>query len=163
MSTWTNVTRAAPDLAQRVQARFEASGLGLIATLRADGAPRISGVEAFFGLGELWLGMMPGSVKARDLQHDPRFALHAATADKHVTHGDAKVAGVAEEVTDADRRAAYQRAFAEHTGFDPGATGAYHLFRLDVLEMVHVSLAPEGDALLIERWSPGQPVTTVRR
>jgi Pyridoxamine 5'-phosphate oxidase len=163
MSSWDDVTSAAPDLAKRVQDRFEATGLALLATLRRDGAPRISGIEPYFGLGNVWLGMMPGSRKARDLQRDDRIALHAATADKQMADGDAKIAGTAIEVTDDGQRAAYSRGFAEATGYDPNDTGDFHLFRLDVTEVVFLSIAPEGDAMLIERWSPGRPTETIRR
>lgn len=163
MTSWNDVMTAAPDLGRRVQDRFESTGLALVATLRHDGAPRISGIETFFGLGDLWLGMMPSSLKAKDLQRDGRFALHAATADKDMTDGDAKIAGVAVEVTDEAQRAAYARGFAEATGFDPADSGDFHLFRLHVTEVVYLSIAPEGDAMLIERWSPGRPVETIRR
>ena len=154
---------AAPDLGTRVQDRFESTGLALLATLRRDGAPRISGIETFFGLGDLWLGMMPRSLKAKDLQRDGRFALHAATADKDMTDGDAKIAGVAIEVTEGAQRAAYARGFAEATGYDPNDAGDFHLFRLEVTEVVHLTIAPERDAMLIERWSPGRAVETIRR
>lgn len=163
MSSWNDVKTAAPQLAVRVQDRFEATGLALLATLRRDGAPRISGVEPFFGLGNVWLGMMPGSLKAKDLQRDGRFALHAATADKQMTEGDAKVAGSAVEVTDEHQRTAFARAVAEASGFDPGQIGDYPLFRLDVTEVVFLSITPEGDAMVVERWSPGRPAETIRR
>ena len=163
MSTWDDVMTAAPDLATRVRERFEQTGLALLATLRRDGAPRISGIETYFGDGQLWLGMMPQSLKAKDLRRDGRFALHAATADKEMSDGDAKIAGVAIEVTDAGERAAFARGFAEATGYDPSETGDFHLFRLDVTEVVFLSIAPEGDAMLIERWSPDRGVETVRR
>src|SRR5947209_19347977 len=100
MTTWNDVLAAAPELAQRVQERFQATGLGFLATLRADGAPRISGVEPSFWSGELWLGMMDASRKARDLQRDPRLSLHAASIDKKVVEGDARVSGLAVEVLD---------------------------------------------------------------
>ena len=163
MSTWDHVKTAAPDLAKRVQDRFETTGLALLATLRRDGSPRISGIEPFFGFGHVWLGMMPDSRKAKDLQRDGRFAMHAATADKEMSDGDAKIAGVAAEVTDTDQRTAYARAFTEETGYDPSDAGDYHLFRLDVTEAVFLSIAPERDAMLIERWSPGRPMETIRR
>jgi hypothetical protein len=163
MSTWDDVKTAAPDLAKRVQDRFEATGLALLATLRRDGSPRISGIEPFFGFGYIWLGMMPQSLKAKDLLRDGRFALHAATADKNMADGDAKVAGVAVEITDTDQRTTYARAFADDTGYDPSDAGDYHLFRLDVTEVAFLSIAPQRDAMLIERWSPGRPVETVRR
>src|SRR5438046_1873805 len=100
MAFWSEVEKAAPELAAKVRERFDAHGLGLLATIRRDGSPRISGLEPLFSLGDLWLGMMPGSLKAADLLRDPRFALHSATTDKQVTEGDAKVAGRALPVED---------------------------------------------------------------
>src|ERR687886_1463709 len=100
MPAWKEVAAAAPELAALVRKRFEATGLGLLATLRRDGAPRISGIEPLFTDDELWLGMMPGSRKAADLLRDPRFAFHSATVDKQVTHGDAKLSGRAIAVQD---------------------------------------------------------------
>src|SRR2546429_100973 len=100
MASWSEVESAAPELAERVRERFEATGLGLLATLRADGSPRISGIEPLFALDELWLGMMHGSRKAADLQRDPRLALHNATEDKQVTNGDARITGRAVEISD---------------------------------------------------------------
>ena len=100
MATWREVTVAAPALADKVRERFEAHGLGFIATLRRDGGPRVSGVEMFFGAGELWVGMMPDSVKAKDLLRDPRFAMHSASSDKDVADGDAKLSGLALAIGD---------------------------------------------------------------
>lgn len=62
-------------LREAVQARFDAHRHKVLATLRRDGSPRISGIEAGFGDWQLWRGMMEGSRKARDLQRDPRLAL----------------------------------------------------------------------------------------
>src|SRR5689334_22963647 len=45
MTTWGDVERAEPEFARRVRALFDAHRHKTIATLRADGAPRISGVE----------------------------------------------------------------------------------------------------------------------
>lgn len=52
-----------------------------LATLRRDGSPRSSGIEATFAQGELWMGSMWRSTKALDLQRDPRFALHSGSTD----------------------------------------------------------------------------------
>ena len=65
----------------------------MLATLRRDGSPRISGIEVTFADGQLWLGMMPDSRKALDLQRDPRFALHSAPLDADLKDGDAKISG----------------------------------------------------------------------
>src|SRR5919202_4427540 len=119
MGTWREVASAAPELAALVRARFEATGLGLLATLRRDGSPRISGIEPLFTDDELWLGMMPGSRKAADLLRDPRFALHSATIDKQVTHGDARISGRAVAVQDEPTLARFRQAFEAHTGQAP--------------------------------------------
>lgn len=162
-TSWADVRAAAPDLAARVQARFDATGLGLIATLRADGAPRISGIEPLFGDDHVWLGMMADSRKVQDLQRDGRCALHAATVDKEMSDGDAKLSATAVEERDPQARKAYIAAFANATGQDLSAFGDFPVFRLDISSVVFLSVAPERDALLIEHWAPGRPVTVTRR
>jgi hypothetical protein len=159
MPSWSATLTAAPELAGLVQSRFDAHGLGLLATIRKDGAPRISGIEPSFSAGELWLGMMDGSLKARDLQRDPRFSLHNATTDKAVSDGDAKISGRAVEVTDQATFDAFAAAFSEATGYAP--PGPFHLFRADVTEIVLIR--PRGDHLLIESWSEPAGTRTIKR
>ena len=141
MVSWDEVERQAPELAARVRARFEASKHKTMATLRADGSPRISGTETAFVDGELTWGSMAGAVKLADLQRDPRVALHSATVDpvdgqEEAWLGEAKVAGRAVAIA------------PPGTGPD----GAY--FALDVTEAVFVSIAPGGQQLSVESWSP---------
>ncbi|HEX2042242.1 MAG TPA: pyridoxamine 5'-phosphate oxidase family protein [Acidimicrobiales bacterium] len=149
---WGEFAREAPELAAAVRARFEAARHHVIATLRSDGSPRVSGTEVDFQDGDLILGSMYGAVKARDLQRDGRFALHANPGDGSMAGGDAKVAGVAEEVVgeDVDRNAG-----------ESNPSTPFHLFRLRVAEAVLTSLHPDGDRLVIESWRPGEGV--VRR
>ena len=47
MTSWRIFETEAAPLAQLVRARIEAHGLALLATLRRDGSPRISGIEPF--------------------------------------------------------------------------------------------------------------------
>jgi hypothetical protein len=65
MSVWQDVEQAEPEFAQRVRALFDAHRHKTIATLRADGSPRISGIEAVFEDGDLVFGSMPNSRKGR--------------------------------------------------------------------------------------------------
>lgn len=74
---WEALSTAEPDLAETVEQRFGVFTHHVLATLRKDGSPRTSGIEARFLNGELWLGMMPDSLKVLDLRRDPRFALQA--------------------------------------------------------------------------------------
>lgn len=156
---WAGFEVAAPELAARLRARFEATGLSLMATVRRDGSPRISPVEAFFDDRDLWLGMMHASLKARDLQRDPRLALHSATADKNVAEGDAKVAGRAVEVTDPDGIARFVAVTSAVLGGAPPEP--FHCFTVDVTEASF--LMPAGDHLDIDIWTEGSPPRRIER
>ena len=151
MTNWSDVQHAAPDLAELVRSRFEATGLGYLATIPRDGSPRISGNEPLFSGGEIWLGMMWESRKAMDLRRDARLALHSANEDKEVAGGDARVSGRAREHTTPEEIDAARRMFAEETGQAP-PPGPMHLFSIDVSEVVFVR--PEDDRLVIRTWSP---------
>src|SRR5687767_4858714 len=78
---WVTFTAEAPALAAAVEARLRATKHRVLATLRADGSPRVSGTEVDFWDGDLVLGSMFGAVKARDLLRDGRFAVHANPGD----------------------------------------------------------------------------------
>ena len=63
----------------------------MVGTLRANGWPRISPCEVDFVAGELLLGMMWQSPKARDLVRDERCVLHSCTSDRLGSEGDFKL------------------------------------------------------------------------
>jgi Pyridoxamine 5'-phosphate oxidase len=162
VATWDEVTKAAPELAAAVQRSFDAHIHKTLATLRADGSPRISGQEASFRDGDLWLGMMPDSRKAKDLQRDPRFAVHSATVDPEMTAGDAKVSGRAVEVTDQATFESFVGKEREEKGEEPPQP--FHLFRVDINEIVLTTLGGDPpDHLVIETWRERRGVTRVER
>ncbi len=154
MPSWSDFAAAAPQLAEQVRARLDAHKHMTLATLRHDGAPRISGTEAQIADGELWIGSMWQARKAHDLQRDPRFALHSGSDDPPGWPGDAKLAGVAEEITDPELVA------RRNAGAPPGPS---HLFRLDLREVSHVGLNDRGDQLVITVWTPARGVRTIER
>ena len=72
-----------------------------MATLRADGAPRISGTEVEFEDGQVFLGSGDDARKTLDLLRDPRVAIHSPTRDPESESswaGEAKLNGVAVQV-----------------------------------------------------------------
>ncbi len=161
MASWEQVTDAAPEIAKLARARIEATGLALLATIRRDGFPRISGIEPLFYRGKLWLGMMPRSLKARDLQRDPRLCLHNATVDKEVREGDVKITGRAVEIADESVRTAIREDVKARSGFDPGTE--FHVFRVEVTEVATVRPGPGGESLLVESWREGELPKLVER
>jgi hypothetical protein len=149
MATWAEFESEAAELAGEVRAAFERHKHLVLGTLRRDGSPRLSGTEVTFGEGELWLGMMPRSMKGRDLHRDARYSIHSAPLDVTMANGDAKVSGVVSEVVDDGERAA----FWSMQGYD-GAPIEALLFRCDVSE---ASLATvDGDHMVVDAWRAGE-------
>lgn len=162
MAAWRVVVDSEPQFAQRVRAIMDAHRHKTIATLRADGSPRISGIEVSFVEGQLWFGSMPGARKGQDLRRDPRFALHSASADppegqEGTWSGDAKLSGRAVLVTDPGERAAMQLAL----GAPPDQSS--DVFRADIGEVVITRVGEPSDHLVIELWRPGRPLHRVQR
>jgi len=157
MATWGEFSLAAPELAPRVEHFFGAHPHKVLATLRRDGSPRVSGIEAVLRVGELWLAGMPDARKFADLRRDPRLALHSGSTDPPEWTGDAKVAGRAVEVTDEPTLAGFAAAAAAEPGPSP-EVGTFELFRVDISEAVVVRLGEPADHLLIESWRPGSDV-----
>jgi len=142
MTTWREVEAAEPEFARRVQELFDAHKHKTLATLRADGSPRISGIETAFRDGELTFGSMPDARKGADLKRDPRLALHSATVDpvegaEADWPGEAKISGRAVDTGDG--------------------------FRVDVAEVVHTHLNPAATLLVVEWWTPGGGLRKVER
>lgn len=143
MASWREIEDAAPEFAARVRAVFGAGTNKTIATLRADGSPRISASELEFADGEVSFGMMGGSRKLADVRRDPRIAVHSPTleppTDTTTWTGDAKVAGRAVEVPAPPN--------------DPHE-GSGH-FRIDITEVALTGLGGDPpDHLVIESWHP---------
>ena len=150
MTAWRDFEQVEPEFARRVRAMFDAHRHKTIATLRADGSPRISGIEAAFEDGQLVFGSMPNSRKGADLQRDPRFALHSATVDpvegsEAQWPGEAKItgrvtaAGPAKEGPEGDR------------------------FHADITEVVHTHLDEKATMLVVEWWTPTHGLRRIER
>jgi hypothetical protein len=154
MPAWTDFEAAAPELAAAVRARLDAHTHKTIATIRPDGSPRISGTETTFRDGELWIGSMWRARKALDLQRDPRFALHSGSDEPSDWNGDAKLAGIAEEIVDPDR-------VLEVNGEEVPSPS--HLFRLDLREVSTVGLNEARNRLVIDVWTPDRGVRRIER
>lgn len=155
MASWAEIAATEPRFAHAVQAVFDMHKHKVLATLRKDGSPRLSGIEATFVGGEVWLGMMPNSLKALDLRRDPRMALHSATVDVELVLGDAKLSGRAIEMTGPD--------VWKVLNLDADPEEGSHLFRIDVTEVSLTRVGEPRDHLVIESWTPGRGLRSERR
>ncbi|HKY13446.1 MAG TPA: pyridoxamine 5'-phosphate oxidase family protein [Microthrixaceae bacterium] len=155
MPSWKAIEQAEPEFAERVQRLFDAGRHKTIATLRADGSPRISGIECEFTDGELRFGSMTGARKGADLGRDPRFALHGPTfhpeeGKESEWPGEAKIAGRATPagpvVTD-----------------DADNQEAGEMFVADITEVVITCLNPEATRLVVESWTTERGLRRIER
>lgn len=143
MATWGQFRAEAPELAERVATAFAAGAHCTMATLRADGSPRISGTEVEFSDDEVHLGVMPGSRKGADLLRDPRAAVHSSTANPSGESGwpgEAKFSGRAERVR------------------PPRGYPDALRFRVELADVVFTGLNAAGNQLEITWWRPGEGV-----
>jgi nitroimidazol reductase NimA-like FMN-containing flavoprotein (pyridoxamine 5'-phosphate oxidase superfamily) len=143
VARWQDLEDSAPDFAARARRYLDARVHKTIATLRADGSPRISGIESYFQDGDLCFGSMQNGRKALDLRRDPRFSLHSGSIDPPEWEGDAKISGLAEEIADPERTS--------------------HLFRADIRDVVLVSLNDARNRLVIELWRPDAEIRRFER
>lgn len=140
MVTWQGFVTAEPAFARLVRTVLDAHEVTVLASLRADGSPRVSGIEVEFDDdGQMVLGSMPGARKGADLRRDPRCALHSVPpipVGKEGALGDVKVSG----------RAVPDGAL---TGEHPGDR-----FVVDVSEVSWVGLTDAADRLVVRWWTP---------
>ena len=133
MASWSQFVTAAPLLAARVRALFEqhGQGLGYLATVRADGGPRVHPVVPVITDEGLFCFVVR-SPKRRDLERDGRYALHALPPE--FGFEEAYLAGTAMPVADRGR----VDDLARRCGAVPGAD--WRLFEL------HIEVAMVGRA-----------------
>lgn len=153
MPSWNVVVQAEPEFAGRVQRLFDAGRHKTIATLRADGSPRISGIECEFVDGDLRFGSMTRARKGADLRRDPRFALHSPTFHPEVGKeaewpGEAKIAGRAVP--------------AGSVTTDDGQTDG-EMFVADITEVVITGLNSDATRLVVESWTPERGLVRAER
>lgn len=153
MASWNEFRTQAPELAETVERLFNAGRHKTMATVRADGAPRISGVECEFGEVDLTFGSMPGARKLADLRRDPRCALHSPPVDpvegkEAEWPGEAKVSG----------RALPTGSVAGEDGAPQGES-----FRVEVDSVVLTHLDEKATKLVVEWWTPAAGVRRVER
>lgn len=149
MKAWQQFQTDAPELAARVLEAFGRSKHCTMATIRADGGPRISGTEVEISDDGVFLGMGVGTRKQLDLARDPRVAVHSPTVDPTSPKqwaGEAKFSGTVRQV---------------ETPSEYPPEGMR--YEVEVTSVVFTALTEAGDALQIRLWRPSRGVETMVR
>lgn len=162
MTTWSKFTAEAPRIAGIFTRRHAAAGnLCMLATVRVDGSPRISPIEPRVFEDRLWMIGMPDTTKFRDLHRDPRFCVHTATVDTHVTEGDAKLWGTVVDVRDLDLHRRFAEDLFAESGFDLRGQAFDHFYEAHLTSASAVEVVDGHMDVTI--WKPGEGERVVRK
>ncbi len=153
MTSWSELERAAPDIAaagRRLLVGADGVAIGFLATVGAAGAPRIAPVCPIFCGDDLFLGAGARTPKVGDLRRSGAFALHALLA---ANDEEFQVSGTAVEIVEPEERRAVHEAipFAASRKQDP-------IFRLGLERAlwVHWERVGQPDTKAVRRrWRAG--------
>jgi hypothetical protein len=143
MATWKEFATADVELATFGAQRF-AGGVAYLATVKADGSPRVHPVTPIVGEEYLFIFMEPTSPKGGDLRRDGRYAMHCSVRDSGGGEGEFAISGRATLVEEPHLRAAAIQA-ASYTPQE-----RYILFSLS-LESAMMTVYQEGKTVR-RRW-----------
>ena len=152
---WSDIEHAQHRLARLGHQRLIEPGVVLVATIRQDGTARLSAVEPLVMDGDLWLSMMQGSAKARDLLRDPRVLVHSIVTSREGAAGEFKVRGTACAEDDPGVQRRYADTVASSLGWNP-SPGRFHLFAIDISQVSFISYATTTGDQHVAMWPPGR-------
>ncbi|WP_347403551.1 pyridoxamine 5'-phosphate oxidase family protein [Solwaraspora sp. WMMD406] len=145
MATWSEFAADEPRLATAIRLLMQqyGPGLGYLATVRADGGPRVHPVSPVITQHGLFCFIID-SPKRRDLERDGRYALHSFPPEE--SDDEAYLAGRAHPVDDVARVAR----LAGELGASPHVDWRLFEFTVDVAMIARRSAA-HATAALVEQ------------
>lgn len=99
MATWGQFAEREPEIAAFGAARVDEQ-VCYLATVRADGSPRVHPVTPMIRDGRVFVRMYPTSPKAHDLRRNGRYVMHSAVANSEGEGGEFAFRGRAAIVED---------------------------------------------------------------
>jgi hypothetical protein len=144
---WDQFETVAPQLARDARSQIDRFGFVYVGTVRRDGTPRISVVEAHVAGGHLMLTMIAASQKARDVIRDPRVTLQSPVMDAADPGVEVKLRGQLVDV-DERQRAVTTDAIERASGWRPQPSWRFFSVELAAVAL----LAWEHGALTLTRW-----------
>ena len=145
--SWQTLEAQNPELAAFGKQRLDGN-VAYLATVRADGSPRVHPVTPIIGAGRLFVFMEPTSPKGRDLERDGRYALHCSVSDNSGTSGEFYAMGRAQLVDSAELRALAVSA----ASYEPAER--YILFECAIEQAASTTYGDAGPVR--RRWTSGQ-------
>jgi Pyridoxamine 5'-phosphate oxidase len=159
MFQWADFEAAAPELAAQGRELIERFRFVLAGTIRRDGTPRISPVEAHIVGGHLMLVMISGTRKAGDLLRDPRILLNSPVTHPDDPNAEFKLRGRAVEIQDQALREVTAVAIKTASGWQPPQ--GWHFFSIDIEDAAFI--AWKAGEMQMARWNRDRGLDHVTR
>jgi hypothetical protein len=159
MARWADLEAAAPELTTSGRELIDRFRFVYVATLRRDGTPRISAVEARIVEGDLAMSMIPGTLKARDLVREPRLAVIAPLQNPDDPNQELKLRGRALEIYDDAVKASVAAAIEGSSGWRPPLDWLFFSVDIEVAALI----AWNAGVMRMIRWSAEQGVEHIER
>lgn len=159
MFQWADFEAVAPELAAQGRELIERFRFVLAGTIRRDGTPRISPVEAHVVGGHLMLVMISGTRKASDLLRDPRILLNSPVTHPDDPNAEFKLRGRVVEIHDQALREATAGAIKAASGWQPPE--GWHFFSIDIDDAAFI--AWKGGEMQMARWNRDRGLDHVTR
>ena len=159
MFQWTDFEATVPELAAQGRELIERFRFVLVGTIRKDGTPRISPVEAHIVGGHLMLVMITGTLKARDLLRDPRILLNSPITHPDDPNTEFKRRGRVVEIRGQALRQATAHAIEAASGWRPPK--GWHFFSIDIKDAAF--LAWQSGVLHMTRWNRDRGLDHLRQ
>lgn len=146
MKSWGEFKSMAPELAAYGERRFHRARVAFLATVAADGTPRVNPVQPVICHDRLLLFLEPTSPKSADLKRNGVFAMHSLVDNPVGVGGEFSIKGKATLLTDEDIR----NNAIEASCYTPSEE--YVLFELKI----DAALARdyEDGKIVMNRWEP---------
>ena len=151
---WSEFAACQSTLAAVAHDELIGPGVVLIGTTRRDNSARISGVEPLIMDGELWLSMMPGSTKVRDLYRDPRILLHSIVTSPS-PQAEIMMRGTVRAETSREVQRRYAAAVEDQLGWRP-VPGEFALLAVDISDVTYIGHDVAANAQHVARWPAGE-------
>jgi hypothetical protein len=152
---WADLEERQPRLGALARERLLEPGVVLVVTIRRDGTPRLSPVEPWLMDGDLWLSMLWGSLKARDLERDQRILVHSIVTNREGGEGELKIRGRAVPEDRAEVQERYAAEVSRQLGWTP-VPGSFHLFRIDLESVAFVRYDHTTGDQFTATWPPAK-------
>ena len=102
---------------------------------------------------------MPGTMKFRDLDRDPRFCLHTATVDPQLSDGDVKIFGKVTDLQDSDFHGRFAAMLHDEIGLDLSDHPFQPFYVADMTGAAATELI--DNHVVVTKWDPATGETSV--